>query len=144
MTGVSAGCRTNCRSDPLASLRNGRQTLGTVMGTRVETTAYGAAALERLRAVVAERKRDDPMTPVTVLLPNNTAGLAARRHLAAGLGDGRPGVTALHLATLPRLAEQLAAPSLAPRRPATRPVLAAAWRSALGGAPGLFAEVAEH
>ncbi len=114
------------------------------MGTRVETTAYGAAALNRLRDFVAERKRDDPMTPVTVLLPNNTAGLAARRHLAAGLGDGRPGVTALHLATLPRLAEQLAAPSLAPRRPATRPVLAAAWRSALGEAPGLFAEVAEH
>jgi ATP-dependent helicase/nuclease subunit B len=110
------------------------------MGTRVETTAYGAAALDRLREVVAELKRPDPMTPVTVLLPNNIAGLTARRFLASAGG----GVAGLFLATLPRLAEQLAASSLAPRRPATRPVVAASWRTALATAPGLFAEVAEH
>ena len=114
------------------------------MGTRVETTAYGAAALERLRAVVAERKRDDPLAPVTVLLPNNTAGLTARRHLAAGTGDDRQGIAGIQLATLPRLAEQLAAPLLAARRPATRPVVAASWRAALAEAPGLFADVADH
>lgn len=107
-------------------------------GTRIETTAYGAAALERLQAVVARLKADDPMKPVTLLLPNNLAGVVARRHLAAS------GIAGLYLATLERLAEQLAAGVLSPRRPATRPIVAATWRTALSKAPGIFQEVAEH
>jgi len=78
-----------------------------VSGTRIETTAYGAAALEQLRDVVARLKSDDPMKPVTLLLPNNLAGVAARRFLAS------TSIAALYLATLPRLAEQLAAGLLA-------------------------------
>lgn len=113
------------------------------MGTRIETTSYGVEAVERLRGVVAEHKRDDPMRPVTVLLPNNTAGLIARRMLATGVGGGT-GIAGLHLDTLPRLAEQLAAASLAPRRPATGPVVAATWRTSLAREPGVFAEVADH
>ncbi|TWD73092.1 PD-(D/E)XK nuclease superfamily protein [Kribbella amoyensis] len=107
-------------------------------GTRIETTAYGAAALDQLRVVVTRLKADDPMRPVTLLLPNNLSGVVARRFLA------RSGIAALYLATLPRLAEQLAAGSLAPRRPATRPIVAATWRTALSKAPGVFEEVAEH
>lgn len=57
------------------------------MTTPVLSTAYGAAALDALRMVVAEAKRDDPMAPVTVLFPNNRAGIVARRHLAHGLTD---------------------------------------------------------
>src|SRR5699024_1957995 len=38
----------------------------------------------------------------------------------------------------------LAAPALAPRRPATRQVLASAWRRALRTDPGVFAETADH
>lgn len=114
------------------------------MGTRVETTPYGVAALVRLRDVVTELKRDDPMTPVTILLPNNTAGLTARRFLAAGSGPERQGIAGLHLETLPRLAEQLAASGLAPRRPATGPIVAASWRAALATAPGVFGGVADH
>ncbi|WP_328992675.1 PD-(D/E)XK nuclease family protein [Kribbella sp. NBC_01245] len=110
------------------------------MGIQVETTPYGAAALSRLRDVVAGVKRDDPMTPVTLLLPSNTAGLIARRQLAADLGS----VAGLYLATLPRLAEQLAAAGLAPRRPATRPIVAATWRAILSKDPGVFAAVADH
>ena len=106
--------------------------------TRIESTAYGAAALECLEAVVARLKADDPMTPVTLLLPNNLAGVIARRHLA------RSGIAGLYLATLERLAEQLAAGVLSPRRPATRPIVAATWRTALSKAPGIFEEVAEH
>ncbi|HZX02417.1 MAG TPA: PD-(D/E)XK nuclease family protein, partial [Kribbella sp.] len=106
--------------------------------TRIESTAYGAAALERLQAVVARLKADDPMTPVTLLLPNNLSGVIARRHLA------REPIGGLYLATLERLAEQIAAGLLAPRRPATRPIVAATWRTALAKAPGIFAEVAEH
>jgi ATP-dependent helicase/nuclease subunit B len=116
------------------------------MTSRVITTAYGRAALNALRAVVAEAKRDDPMAPVTLLLPNNIAGIVARRHLARGIREGQPGIAGLYTATLPRLAEQLASPNLtaAGRRPATRPITAAAWRAALNGDAGLFTQVAEH
>ncbi|MFC6159354.1 PD-(D/E)XK nuclease family protein [Kribbella jiaozuonensis] len=109
-----------------------------VSTTRIESTAYGAAALERLQAVVAGLKADDPMTPVTLLLPNNLAGVIARRHLA------RSSIGGLYLATLERLAEQIAAGTLSPRRPATRPIVAATWRTALAKAPGIFQDVAEH
>jgi ATP-dependent helicase/nuclease subunit B len=109
-----------------------------VSGTRIETTAYGAAALERLAEVVARLKADDPMKPVTLLLPDNLTGVVARRFLAS------TGIAALYLATLSRLAEQLAAGLLAPRRPATRPIVAATWRTALSKAPGVFEEVADH
>ena len=40
-------------------------------------TAYGRAALEELRDVVREAKNGDPMAPVTVLVPNNLAGIVA-------------------------------------------------------------------
>jgi len=109
-----------------------------VSATRIETTAYGAAALAKLGEVVAGLKGDDPMKPVTLLLPNNLAGVTARRFLA------RSTIGALYLATLPRLAEQLAAGALAPRRPATRPIVAATWRTALSKAPGVFKAVADH
>jgi RecB family exonuclease len=114
------------------------------VASRVIGTGYGRAALDALRSVVAELKADDPMAPVTIILPTNLAGIVARRYLAAGLLDGRAGIAALHLTTLPRLAEQLAAPSLTPRRPATRPVVAAAWRRALDRDPGAFVDVADH
>jgi ATP-dependent helicase/nuclease subunit B len=104
---------------------------------------YGRAALEELRDVVRELKRGDPLMPVTVLLPNNIAGVVARRFLAQGVGDGNSGVAALFPTTIARLAEQLAAPALHPRRPATAPLTAAAWRSALTR-PGVFKDVADH
>ncbi|WP_138732033.1 PD-(D/E)XK nuclease family protein [Modestobacter excelsi] len=107
-------------------------------------TAYGRAALEELRDVVREAKNGDPMTPVTILVPNNIAGIVARRFLAHGLGDGHSGVAALYPTTVTRLAEQLAAPALHDRRPATGPVIAAAWRSALQRDAGVFEQVKEH
>lgn len=107
-------------------------------------TAYGRPALDELRDVVRELKNGDPMTSVTVLMPNNLAGIVARRFLAHGLGDGHHGVAALFPTTVRRLAEQLAAPALHARRPATGPVVAAAWRSALHKAPGVFGKVAGH
>src|SRR5262245_7935046 len=100
--------------------------------------AYGAPAIEALRTVVGRIKRDDPLAPVTVVVPNNLAGLVARRALAHGVG-GAPGIAGLEVTTLARLAERQAAPNLAPRRPATGPVVAAAWRAALQHDPGIFA-----
>ena len=94
------------------------------------TTSNGRPALDALRRLVAAEKTDDPLAPVTVLVPNNIAGLSVRRHLARGVTDGR-GIAGIFISTLPRLAEQLAAASQHPRTPATATVVAAAWRSVL-------------
>jgi len=112
----------------------------------VTTTAYGRQALEVLRAAVAEAKCDDPMAPVTVLVPNNIAGVVARRFLAHGLSDHGNGIAGIYFTTLPRLAEQLAAPTLTARgrRPATRPVTAATIRRRLDADPGIFEPVSRH
>ena len=113
------------------------------MTVRVVTVGYGCAALAALRTAVAELKRVDPMAPVTVIAPNNIAGIVARRHLAAGI-DGTPGIAGIDVTTLARLAERIATPFLAPRRPATRTVLAAAWRRVLAEDPGRFRDIVEH
>lgn len=96
-------------------------------------TAYGQPALHELRHVVRELKGGDPMTPVTILMPNNLAGLmpnnlagiVARRFLAHGLGDAHHGVAAMFPTTATRLAEQLAAatihPAAAPLGPSSPP-----------------------
>jgi len=112
----------------------------------VTTTTYGQRALETLREAVAEVKRDDPMAPVTVLVPNNIAGIVARRFLAHGLVHDGNGIAGIYFSTLPRLAEQLATPALTAqgRRPATRPVTAATIRGRLDTTPGIFEPVAAH
>lgn len=111
---------------------------------QTHATSYGAEALTQLTATVAELKSGDPMTLVTVIVPNNLAGMTARRHLAKGVLPGTTGVAALEVSTLPRLAERLAAHKLAPRRPATTAIIATAWRAALADKPGLFEDVVEH
>lgn len=113
------------------------------MAVRVVTVGYGSGALAALRTSVAELKRGDAMAPVTVIAPNNIAGIVARRHLAAGL-DGGPGIAGIGVTTLARLSERIATPFLAPRRPATRTVVAAAWRRVLAEDPGRFRDIAEH
>ena len=116
------------------------------MVAEVTYTAYGRGALESLRSAVAEAKTHDAMAPVTVLVPNNIAGIVARRFLAHGLGPDRRGIAAIRFTTLRHLAEQLAAPTLAgaARRPATSAVTAAAVRACLDADPGSFAPVAAH
>jgi ATP-dependent helicase/nuclease subunit B len=114
--------------------------------SRVASTRYGRDALSALRDSVRDAKTSDPMAAVTILLPNNIAGVVARRYLAThGLTDGGPSAIAgIFLATLPRLAEQIAAGSLAPARPATGPIVAAAWRTALDDDAGVFEPVKDH
>ncbi|MBA2574630.1 MAG: PD-(D/E)XK nuclease family protein [Nocardioidaceae bacterium] len=114
------------------------------MGARVVSTGYGHAALDALRDVVAGAKAEDAMAPVTILVPNNIAGIVARRHLAHGLTDDHPGVAGIYLATLPRLAEQIAAHTLAPRKPATSAIVSSAWRSVLDAHTSVFDPVKEH
>src|SRR5437870_4721601 len=98
------------------------------MPIELVTAAYGPPAAHALRDAVAVAKGDDPLTPVTVIVPTNYVGVAVRRQLAtgnlgpvAGRGNGIAGVTFL---TLYRMAELLGAPRLAAaqRRPVSSPV----------------------
>jgi ATP-dependent helicase/nuclease subunit B len=113
-------------------------------------TGYGRASAQALRDAVAAGKRGDPLAPVTVVVPTNYVGVAARRLLAGGtlgqLTDAGRGVAGVTFLTAYRLAELLGAPRLAGahRRPVSTPVLAAAVRAVLGGAPGVFAAVGAH
>jgi RecB family exonuclease len=111
---------------------------------------YGPPAARALRDAVAAAKDGDPLAPVTVVVPTNYVGVAARRQLASGAlgevterGRGIAGVTFL---TVYRMAELLGAPRLAAagRRPVSTPVLAAALRGVLRTAPGRFRAVADH
>jgi RecB family exonuclease len=113
---------------------------------RLRWAAYGRLSLDGLLEVVGQLKSQDPLHPVTVLVPNNVAGLVARRHLARGASTERPAIAGLWVTTLPRLAEQLASPRLtaAGGRPATRALVAATVLGVLRDDPGLFGEVADH
>ena len=104
-------------------------------------TTYGAAALDALAAAVARAKGDEPLRPVTVVVPSNYAGVAARRALAR-----RHGVIGVAFVTLYRLAELLAGPTLARsgRVPVSSPVVATAFRAALAEDPGLFGPVVDQ
>ncbi|WP_370287779.1 PD-(D/E)XK nuclease family protein [Nocardioides sp.] len=94
--------------------------------------------LARLAQLVTALKDGDLLAPVTVLAPSSIAAITARRFLAGG------GVAAVEVTTVSRLAEQIGAVGLAPRRPATRAVVAAAWRAALAAQAGAFEPVAGH
>ena len=112
-------------------------------------TAYGPPALDALARVVGQAKADEPLTPVTVVVPSNHVGVTARRALASASrpvtarGQGIIGVSFL---TPFRLAELLGAPALAAagRRPVSNPVVAAALRQALRDDAGVFGPVAQH
>ena len=120
------------------------------MGPVIEWVSYGRPAVEALRAHVAAAKGDEPLAPVTVVVPSNHVGVATRRLLGSGvLGPtcGRGiGLAAVDFLTMDRLAELLGATALAAagRRPVSTPVIAAALRSELLACPGVFAPVAEH
>ncbi|MEM7287844.1 MAG: PD-(D/E)XK nuclease family protein [Actinomycetota bacterium] len=116
----------------------------------VVVTRHGRPALVALHRIVAEAKAHDPLAPVTVVVPGNMVGLAARRALASGdfgpvVGD-RPGLVGVTFLTAYRLAELLGADAMAAagRRPVSTPVIAAAVRRSLRRPPGWFAAVAEH
>ena len=113
-------------------------------------TAYGRAASAALHDAVRAAKRDEALAPVTVVVPTNSVGVAARRRLASGelgpLASAGRGIAGVTFLTVYRLAELLAAPSLAAarRRPVSTPVVASAVRGVLARAPGVFVSVAAH
>ncbi len=125
------------------------RTIGPV-AIRVEWVRYGPDAVHALRGEIAAVKAAEPLAPVTVVVPSNHVGVATRRALASGAfgstGGRGVGLVAVSFVTPYRLAELLAAPTLAGsgRRPVSTPVIAAAVRAALADAPGAFAPVAGH
>lgn len=116
----------------------------------MDWTRYGRDAADALRAAIAAAKNDEPLAPVTVVVPSNHVGVAARRRLASD--RERPvcsrgiGLAAVTFVTPYRLAELLGAAPLAAagRRPVSTPVLAAAIRASLASDPGVFGPVAGH
>lgn len=108
----------------------------------LERVSFGPPAFAALRARVDAAKHGDALAPVTVIVPTNSVGVAARRSLAR-TGRGIAGVSFL---TMYRLAELVGGPRLAARglRPVSNPILAAAARHALASTPGRFAAVAAH
>ncbi len=110
----------------------------------VVSVAYGRAASEALAAAVSRaRTAGGALAPVTVVVPSNLVGVAARRLLAGG-GCGRVGLANVAFVTPFRLAELLATDRLLDRRPLTDTVLAAGARAALAAHDGPFAAVAGH
>ncbi|GLZ51350.1 PD-(D/E)XK nuclease family protein [Actinomycetospora sp. NBRC 106378] len=116
------------------------------MPTTVTTTPYGAAAYNALRRAVHEAKAGDPLQLVTVVVPSERIGVAARRALARGDHEHPAGIAAISIMTLRRVAETRSARALLAegRRPLTGPALADAVRRRLTNDPGPFEPVADH
>lgn len=113
------------------------------MHTRVIFRAYGRPATEALAEVVDEAKQGRALAPVTVVVPSNFAGLAARRVLGSGR-LGLNGIANVNFFTPLRLAELLSVGRLRDQRPLTNPVLGAAVRRALATDPHHFRNVRDH
>lgn len=106
-------------------------------------SAYGDAAVGTLTSVVGLHKGDDPLAPVTIIVRDNIGAISTRRALARGVGD-RPGVAAVNVTTLRRVADHLLSLAGSTRLPVTSARLTTAWRAALDHAPGVFELVATH
>ena len=114
--------------------------------TAVRLVPYGPPARAALTEVIAGAKHNDPLAPVTVVVPSNYAGLALRRALAVSTlpGSSQPGLVNVRFMVLARVIELVGAPRLAARgrRPLTAPYRAEAVRAAVEANPGPFADVA--
>ena len=53
---------------------------------RIFLEIFGPNAVDRLRAVVTAAKGDDPLRPVTVVVPTPYAGISLRRSLGSSVG----------------------------------------------------------
>lgn len=112
----------------------------------VQYCAYGRPAMVALGQTITQVQAT-PLQPVTVIVPSNFAGLAARRMLGSNqiaAPDMPAGIANVSFVTPFRLAELLAAGHLGDRQPLTAPVLTAAVRRALRDDPRHFRQVRNH
>ncbi len=107
---------------------------------------YGPDVYAALTEAVARAKGEDPLAEVMLVVATEAIGTAARRWLAANGPNGSPGIAGLSIVTLYRLAERIAAPSLAGggRRPVTAPVLVGAMRAIVSTTDTCFSPIADH
>jgi ATP-dependent helicase/nuclease subunit B len=112
------------------------------MAVEVVVEAFGPGLDAAFVDVIDRLKSRDRLAPVTVVVPANSVGVAARRVLAAHGG----GIAGVQFVTPFRLAELLAGARLAAegRRPISNPVLGAAVRRALRETKGRFHAVGDH
>lgn len=105
----------------------------------VVAVAHGASAVDRLAELVGAR--EDPLAPLTVVVPTNYATVGVRRALGA-----RGGAAQVAVVTPLGLASQLVARELAEAgwSPLSPTQLGAFVRAELDAAPGPFARVARH
>lgn len=106
-----------------------------------------ADAFGALASAVRDAQRDDPFSPVRVLVDNADAATPLRRRLArAARAEGRRGLAAVSVTTLGAYASEFAHAPLAAagRRRLSRAALAEALRRALIDTPSTFAPVATH
>ncbi|MEM7093165.1 MAG: PD-(D/E)XK nuclease family protein [Actinomycetota bacterium] len=118
--------------------------------TQVILTPYGRPASLALDEAIRRAKAGSTLAPVTVVVPSNFAGLAARRLLgshqlrSASRDGGTAGIANVNFLTPFRFAELLAVGQLRGKRPLTNPVLSAAVRQVLAAEPREFARVRDH
>ncbi|HEX3839457.1 MAG TPA: PD-(D/E)XK nuclease family protein [Acidimicrobiales bacterium] len=122
------------------------------MGLKIRFVPFGREASCALRDEIALAQGDDPLAPVTVVVPRGITGLGVRRLLASGdLGPApsrpRLGVANLRFCTLPHLVADLAG-SRQPTDdalPATDTVVRAVARMTLGAVhTGVLVPVRDH
>ena len=122
------------------------------MGLKIRCVRFGREASRALRDEIAQAQADDPLAPVTVVVPRGITGLGVRRLLASGdLGPApstsRLGVANLCFTTLSRLAADLAGSrrSADDALPATDTVVRAVARMTLGVVrTGVLVSVRDH
>lgn len=106
--------------------------------------------MNALRVLISELKASDSLNPVTVIVPNNYVGIAARRTIASGqhgpIAPSKIGFAAVAFTTAYNLAELLGTSRLAAEglRPSSTPIVAAVIRQVLSDNPGMFSEIAQH
>ncbi len=102
-------------------------------------------ALAELARIVTEAQANNPLAPVTIMVPSHVAGLDVTRYLGRTLNDGA-GHAAVHAYTLKDLATELigADPAVRGRAPLPPTIRLGAISKALTEQPGIFAPVADQ
>ena len=116
------------------------------IGGHVRVVPFGRAATSALAHAIAAAKQvaGDLLSPVTVVVPSNVAGLSARRLIGSGRIDGVSGLVNVTFVTPSELAATLAPPRV-DRVPLTEAALVAAVRAQLADdRDGFFSSVAGH
>ena len=108
----------------------------------VTTTAFGAAAIDRLGRILDEARGGDPLAPAVVVVGRPLMAVAVRR----ALGRRPGGLAAVDVVTVEQLIDRLTTPGLvaAGLQLASDLELQVAVRAELAERPGRFGSVAGH